>query len=185
MGEAAINAKDDYVRPELPSRPESDDAGDDPDYRRGRRRDFDLTRQSIQDTEHLRILSILYYVFGGLAAFGGFFPLIYVFIGAMFVSGGMPGGPGAPPPALGWIFIAFGGGFSLFIWIVAACCLFAGYNLGHKKRYILCFVVACLCCIQIPLGTVLGVFTIVVLARPSVKDLFAGASSEAPHAEEE
>ena len=91
----------------------------------------------------------------------------------------------APPPELGWIFIAIGGGISLFTWAVAACCLFAGYNLGAKKRYIFCFVVACLCCIQIPLGTILGVFTIVVLARPSVKDLFAGAAPEAPHAEEE
>ena len=95
-------------------------------------------------------------------------------MGAMFLTGSFPGAPGNAPPAfLGWIFIIFGGGISLFIWTVAACCLFTGYNLGHKKRYIFCFVVACLCCIQIPLGTVLGVFTIVVLARPSVKDLFA------------
>jgi hypothetical protein len=35
-----------------------------------------------------------------------------------------------------------------------------------------CFVVAAIECIFMPFGTVLGVFTIIVLSRPSVKALF-------------
>ena len=35
-----------------------------------------------------------------------------------------------------------------------------------------CFVVAAIECILIPFGTVLGVFTIIALSRPSVKVLF-------------
>ena len=36
------------------------------------------------------------------------------------------------------------------------------------------FVVACILCLNVPIGTALGVFTILVLVRPTVKDLFAG-----------
>jgi len=36
-----------------------------------------------------------------------------------------------------------------------------------------CFVVACIECLFMPFGTVLGAFTIIVLMRPSVKNLFA------------
>ena len=51
----------------------------------------------------------------------------------------------------------------------------AGWWLAKRKHYWFCFVVACLACAFSPLGTVLGVFTIIVLLRPSVKALFEGA----------
>jgi hypothetical protein len=37
---------------------------------------------------------------------------------------------------------------------------------------------ACIECLFIPFGTILGVFTIIVLSRESVKTLFAIAASE-------
>jgi hypothetical protein len=73
----------------------------------------------------------------------------------------------------------------LFLLALAGCALFTGYNLSRKKRYMFCFVDACICCIQVPLGTILGVFTIVVLARPGVKELFDRDSAETPMAPEE
>jgi hypothetical protein len=184
----AINTDNNYVRPDLPSARDQEAEDEDHDYRRRDR--FDVRRgQFSRDEEHLRILSIMYYVFGGLAVFGGLFPLIYVAMGVFIVSGGMgpPGsaGPGAPPPAIGWLLIAIGGGFSLLVLALAGCALFTGYNLSRKKRYMFCFVDACTCCIQVPLGTILGVFTIVVLARPSVKELFDHGPEEAPLAQKE
>ena len=166
------------MRPDLPSK---QDANDDEDYRGRSRRGFDVRRGRFSpDEEHVRILSIMFYVFGGLGALGGLFPLIYVALGVAFLSGGM-GGPrgGGPPPEMGWFFIVFGGGISLFIWAMALCTLFTGYNLSRKKRYMFCFVIACICCMSVPLGTILGVFTIVVLARPAVKELFEQSSREA------
>ena len=188
----AIKPDDDYVRPDLPSARDHENEDnkhnkdEDEDYRRDDR--FDMRRgQFSRDEEHLRILSILYYVFGGLSVFGGLFPLIYVALGVAFVSGAMgpaaKGGAGAPPPELGWIFIVFGGVFSLLILSMAACTLFTAYNLSKKRRYLFCFVIACLCCASIPLGTVLGVFTIVVLVRPGVKELFDNPPTETPTAE--
>jgi hypothetical protein len=54
----------------------------------------------------------------------------------------------------------------------AFCVFLAGRNLAQQRRYTFCLVIAGLLCIFIPFGTVLGVFTIVVLVRPSVKALF-------------
>jgi hypothetical protein len=143
--------------------------------------------QFSRDEEHLRILSILYYVFGGLGVFGGLFPLIYVALGVAFVSGAMgapgKGGAGGPPPEIGWIFIVGGGVFSLLVWSMAACTLFTAYNLSKKRRYLFCFIIACISCASVPLGTILGVFTIVVLARPGVKELFDNLPTETPTAE--
>jgi hypothetical protein len=45
---------------------------------------------------------------------------------------------------------------------------------------------ACVACLSVPLGTVLGVFTIIVLMRPSVKALFAEVrDSAAPNGSRE
>lgn len=167
-----MNANDNYVRPDSASNDEPDDDDEDNDYRDRDR--YGMRRDPYsRDEEHLRILSIIYYIFGGLGVVGGLLPLLYVVLGVVFLAGGIstPNGDG-PPPEIGWLFIAIGGGLSSLIISSAVCTLFAGYNLSRNKRYLFCFVIACICCASIPLGTILGVFTIVVLARPSVKQLF-------------
>ena len=40
---------------------------------------------------------------------------------------------------------------------------------GQRRNRSFCFVVACLSCFNVPLGTILGIFTILVLNRPSVQ----------------
>ena len=44
------------------------------------------------------------------------------------------------------------------------------------------YAVAAIACMFMPFGTVLGVFTIIVLMRPSVKERFAPAGSSSPSA---
>jgi hypothetical protein len=129
-----------------------------------------------QDEQHLDILVILHYVYGGLIALGGCVPLIYVFVGAMFVSGGIPPdsrGQG-PPKEMGYFFIAFGLVLSLFLWALAGAIVASGRFLSQRKNWIYCIIIAGLECINMPLGTLLGVFTIIVLVRQSVKELFEG-----------
>jgi hypothetical protein len=50
--------------------------------------------------------------------------------------------------------------------------IIAGRLLQRQRGYNFCVFVAAVSCIQMPLGTVLGVFTLIVLLRPSVKELF-------------
>ena len=48
-----------------------------------------------------------------------------------------------------------------------------------QRRYLLCMIVAGLACLFTPIGTILGVFTLVVLLRPQVKAAFAGQAGVA------
>ena len=77
---------------------------------------------------------------------------------------------GEPPPAfLGWFFVFFGGVFLLMGEALALCLFLSGRWLSKGRRYWFSFVVACIACTIMPFGTVLGVFTIIVLSRDSVK----------------
>jgi hypothetical protein len=50
----------------------------------------------------------------------------------------------------------------------------SGIFLWHKKHRLFSMIIGGLNCFQIPFGTVLGVFTIVVLSRDSVRELYSG-----------
>ena len=54
----------------------------------------------------------------------------------------------------------------------AVLVLIAGRFLGRRTHHLYCLVMAGIECCFMPFGTILGVFTIVVLLRPSVKTLF-------------
>ena len=130
--------------------------------------------QADQDLEHLRLLSIFHYVVGGMIALFSCIPIIHVVLGIVMVAAPAVFGPGAqrPPPFIGFLFIVIGGGIILFGWTLAALVIFAGRCLAQHTRYVYCLVIAALSCLFMPVGTVLGVFTIIVLMRPSVKGLF-------------
>ena len=114
------------------------------------------------------------------AALFSMIPLLHLAIGLAFVFApeAMTGhGQQQPPAFLGWIFIVFASVFILCGLSVATCILVAGRSLAKRRRYTFCLVVAGLECLFMPFGTVLGIFTILVLQRESVKQLFAPASA--------
>jgi hypothetical protein len=127
-----------------------------------------------RDEEHLRLLKIFYYIFGGITVFQASIPLIHVAIGIIIlVAASAGGGEDAAPPALvGLLFVCIGGAIVLVGWAFAICAFLAARSLSRRTAYTFCFAIAVLSCLLIPYGTVLGVFTIIVLLRPSVKALF-------------
>ena len=135
-----------------------------------------------RDQEHLQLLSIFHYVVAGLAALFSFFPLLYTIIGTIFIFAARHGtaksGEDVPPEFLGWIFAVIGLGLFLFGLAIAFCILIAGRSLALRKRYSFAMVMACIECIFVPFGTILGVFTIVVLSRQSVRALFAAVAPQ-------
>src|SRR6266581_4330943 len=136
-------------------------------------------KQMNRDTEHLRLLAIFHYVAAGLAAFFSFFPLLYATIGGIFIFVSRHGTPKPgeelPPEFVGWIFVGLGLVLFLLGIAMAICILIAGRCLSRRKAYSFALVVACIECLFIPFGTILGVFTIIVLSRESVKALFSAA----------
>lgn len=137
-----------------------------------------------RDKEHLQLLAIFHYVVAGLAALFSFFPLLYTTVGAIFIFAARHGtakpGEELPPEFLGWIFAVIGAVLFLIGIAMAICILIAGRSLARCKRYSFALVMACIECLFIPFGTVLGVFTIVVLSRESVRGLFSAATGQAP-----
>lgn len=129
--------------------------------------------QSNRDRDHLTILAILHYVVSALFLLGAFFPLIYMIIGIVILNGGMEQeGRDGPPPEVGWVLI----GFSVFAMLIgftlAFCIALVGRKLQTRRNHLFCLVIAGIECLFMPMGTLLGIFTILVLLRPSVKELF-------------
>lgn len=73
---------------------------------------------------------------------------------------------------VGGILTGVGAVMSLGLWLYAALLIVTGRSLQKRRRILFCQVIAGLSCIMIPIGTVLGIFTIVVLQRPAVAAAF-------------
>ena len=121
-----------------------------------------------QDEQYLRLLSIFHYVVGGVAAFFACIPFIHFFIGMAMLTGAIDDAPAF----VGLMFVVMSIVAITIGWVFAACLIVAGKSLARRKRYMFCLVMAAISCMFMPFGTVLGVFTIIVLMRPEVKELF-------------
>ena len=127
-----------------------------------------------QDEDQLKLLSIFHYVVGGVAGLFALFPIIHLIIGLLFILAPQKfNSQGTPPPVfIGWLFVILASVFITIGWVFAAFVLTTGRFLAKRKHRTFCLVMAGIECIFMPFGTVLGVFTIVVLMRESIKGLF-------------
>jgi hypothetical protein len=131
--------------------------------------------QRILDAEHLRLLSLFHYVSGGVTlAFSLFFGVGFVFMSAMFAFlPPPPHGPGAPelrgPPMVFFGFFAFFCALGIAYGILE---IVAGRLLSLRRRRVFTLVVAIPRLLFIPYGIILSIFTLLVLERASVKQLY-------------
>ena len=134
-----------------------------------------------RDRQHLDTLAAFYYILCGLQVFGLLMiPLYAVYVYVMFCTNAVVPAGSPFPSEIGWV-IEGVLGVAFVLSIVWGICLgLTGRDLRLRRRRTFCFVVACLHCIHVPLGTVLGIFTILVLRRPSVKELFRTGDPPAP-----
>lgn len=79
----------------------------------------------------------------------------------------------ADQAAIGQFMLVAGGVLLLIALIVLVLQLMVAHGLRHQRRRALGMVVAALICLNIPLGTALGIWLLVLLQRPSVRALFA------------
>jgi hypothetical protein len=128
-----------------------------------------------RDEEHLRLLAIFHYVAGGLFAFFGCFAIFYIVFGALIASGRLPTN-GQDVPGFGLIFVAIGATVMLLMWGIATCLFLSARFMARRQHLTFSIVVAAISCIQVPFGTILGVFTLIVLSRPSVKAIYSAAA---------
>lgn len=137
------------------------------------------------DRSHLKTLAICHYVWGGLEILFSSLGIIYVVLGVVFVNdpgafgpppGARPGQPAPQPPPpefVGWMFVAMGSCFVVLGWTTGILTILSGRGIARRRGRTFSIVMAGLNCISFPIGTTLGVFTLIVLLRPSVIALYA------------
>lgn len=141
-------------------------------------------RQQVIDSEHLNLLGLFHYITGGLAiAFSALF-FFQVLIFRLILSipelqQELQQAETAPVEAIfGFLQALFG--FMILVAVVYGVLLIvSGYFLRARRHRLFSFIVAIPVLVFIPWGTILGVFTMIVLERASVKDLYRKAPSAA------
>src|ERR1051326_7926468 len=107
-----------------------------------------------RDLEHVRLLSIFYYVFSGLAVLGSCCGLFYIAIGLAMAADPkffpQPHGQQAPPEFMRFIMAPIGGFIFVAAWIMAALTFFAARALSKRKWYVFILIVAGLICMSFP-----------------------------------
>lgn len=125
------------------------------------------------DADHLKILAIFHYVYAGLVALCGCCLSVYMVPGLIFATAAHdPNMQNPPPRELGYVMIGFAGLGMLVVWGSAALIALSGRKLQQRSGHLFCTIIAGVMCLFVPVGTILGIFTLVVLMRPSVKQAF-------------
>ncbi len=126
-----------------------------------------------EDVAQLDALSIGHFVYAAL------FGLVSLVVGAVLLAAMLAtvgaassrnGGPAAAA-VVGVVDVVLGILVVLFL-AKTALLAYSGLCIRKRRHRMLSVVMACLACFNIPLGTALGVFTLVVLSRPSVKAMY-------------
>ncbi|MEM8609327.1 MAG: hypothetical protein AAGF92_19660 [Myxococcota bacterium] len=145
---------------------------------------------SAEDTEHLSALSVGHFMMAGLTMLG-IIPLIaYAMLGARLAKqigrevnltmGDISGQAGVDPMAGADAMLQNAGAWFTGLFIVflvvtlltAVGFLLMGLKIRQRQWWTFCYLSAWGECLAFPFGTILGIFTIIVLSRPSVKTLF-------------
>lgn len=138
----------------------------------------DANQNEIIDREHLKLLSMGYMISAIMSALFSLMGLMYMVMAVVMHGAFSSMAANAkkldelPPAEIAWVFGAVG--FLMFLGLIgiAALKLRAAWCLKRQRSYTLCMIAASITCLGIPYGTVLGVCTLVVLSRPSVKAMF-------------
>ena len=145
------------------------------------KREYAELKRRILDEEHLRLLAIFHFVYGGLTLLMALFFLFYTGVLTMVMSGVAAGAAGPDAEVVGTVFNILAGVFGTlaFLALVYGICLIvSGILMQKRKARLFSFIIAIPDLIAIPWGTLLSVFTLVVLSRESVKALYDAARAE-------
>lgn len=125
--------------------------------------------------ENLRLLGIFHFVYAGLVLVGSLLPVVWLTMAAVWwpeLTADMDPGSGMPMMLTGTVGLALAGFGILMAWLWAGVLVVAGRSLMQSRRHTFCMVVAAVSCLSFPVGTLLGVSTLVVINRNDVRELF-------------
>ena len=124
-----------------------------------------------RDQDQLRTLAVFHYILAGVIALGACVPAAYCGLGLAVFSSDAAGRSGTGGVRAVVLLLGLLG--VVLVLLGALVPYLTGRYLGNHKHHTFCTVVAALeAILAFPLGTILGVFTIIVLQRDSVRLLF-------------
>lgn len=131
-------------------------------------------KQKILDGEHLKLLTLFYWISGTITCFLSLIPVIHVIMGVFFIhlSKYAETTKDAPPAFIGWLFVIIGSLIIILGLTLGILKIFTGKFIRNRKHRIFCLIISGINCIFFPYGTALGVSSLIVLNRDSVKQLF-------------
>jgi hypothetical protein len=127
------------------------------------------------NSQSLDLLSIFHYVLAAIIYVKGAMALILMGIGTIAVSAILADRPPDAAVALvavGMIFFVMPILILAISWTMATLVLIAGRRIAKRTGLRYCQIIGGLECICVPLGTILGIFTLIHLTKPDVKDAF-------------
>jgi hypothetical protein len=136
-----------------------------------------LNARAVIRQEHLRLLSIGYYIYGGIAAFSVCIFLVHLVVLIVFAV--VPDsawtanqGTEFSPRFLFLIMAGVVGSLIIAGWALGGLTIFAGRCIRNRKRYVFTLIIAAINCVFVPFGTLLGVLTFIHLRQPDTKNEF-------------
>lgn len=131
------------------------------------------------DAEQLRLLALFHFIYAGIVAFFGLIGVAFFVFGVFTRLNARPTPQTPNPTVAGLVMILVGLCVMLFVFGLAFLTYLTGRFLKQHRHRMFCIIMSAIHCASFPLGTALGVFTIIVLARDSVIAMFEQAEREA------
>lgn len=121
---------------------------------------------------HVKVIAVLYLIAGVLLLAAAMFTPL-----ALGLVAGLVGSSGDPDAAVGATVLGFAGvALSVIFVVLAAPFVAAGWGLLKFREWarILGIILGAICLTKIPLGTVVGIYALVILFRKDTEALFRG-----------
>jgi hypothetical protein len=126
---------------------------------------------SPRDEAQLNLLSLSHNFVAALWAVVALFPVAYLSTGMEIITGRFGGAPELSR-SFGWSVILWSAASIVLGLTVAVLTFIAGWRLRRRQARSFCLTIAAINCFFFPFGTVLGILTITVLKRPTVREAF-------------
>lgn len=122
-----------------------------------------------RDEEHLRLLGLYHLVVAGINAVVLIvFFVLPLLLGPDFLAGlNVPVPPGGKAALQEHLIKGL-----LMVGLVTVILALNGWSIKKRQHYISCLILSCIECLSVPVGMILGVSSILVLRRESVREIF-------------
>lgn len=126
------------------------------------------------DEGSLRLLSIFFYILACMSGLAGCIVMSFALLGIAVMAGAVEGLPREIAMFLGLILVVLESIIAIIVWGLGLLETLTARSFATRSRYRFCCVMACLELLNVPFGTAVGIFAIVILSRPSVRALYDG-----------